>query len=144
VSDAIANAKTPITHKSPPKGYPTDKAKYADPANYKYPLDTAKRTRAAWSYIHKTKNRKGYSADELSAIEGRIRKAAKKFDIELSAENSSTSEAARFANIELLKLEAEALAEMEADLDGWDTLLREADGAGANAESSGTGASLIW
>jgi hypothetical protein len=33
--------------------------KYADPKNFKYPIDTEKHARAAWSYIHQERNRKG-------------------------------------------------------------------------------------
>jgi uncharacterized protein DUF6582 len=75
-------------HGSPPKGYPEGKGDYADPANYKYPIDTADRVRAAWSYIHQAKNREPYSDTELSAIEAKIKAAAKKFDIEISEERT--------------------------------------------------------
>lgn len=71
--------------KSPPKGYPESRDDYADPTNYKYPIDTEAHVRAAWSYINQADNRKGYSAEELSAIEGRIKRAAQKFGIEISA-----------------------------------------------------------
>lgn len=84
--DAIergAPAKKDDGHDSPPEGYPESKAHYADPTNYKYPIDTAEHVRAAWSYIHQARNREGYSDEELSFIEARIRKAAEKFDVEL-------------------------------------------------------------
>ncbi len=58
---------------------------YADPANGKYPIDTEEHCRAAWSYINMPKNQKGYSADELAAIKGRIKSAAKKFGIDIQA-----------------------------------------------------------
>jgi ATP-dependent protease ClpP protease subunit len=77
-------SKKPGSPQSPPKGYPTSKDQYADPENYKYPIDTADRTRAAWSYINKAENRKGYSASELTYIENRIKSAAKKFGIKIS------------------------------------------------------------
>lgn len=57
---------------------------YADPKNGKYPIDTAERTRAAWSYINQAKNAAEYSAKELAAIKGRIRSAARKFGIEIA------------------------------------------------------------
>lgn len=71
-----------ITHKSPPKDYPKDKDKYADPKNYKYPVDSSERVRAAWSYINMPKNQKGYSSSEIAEIKSRIKRAGKKFGIE--------------------------------------------------------------
>lgn len=68
--------------KSPPKGYPESKSKYADPVNYKYPIDTEEHTRAALAYIGQARNRKKYTKKELAYIESRIHAAAKKFGIE--------------------------------------------------------------
>lgn len=68
--------------KSPPKGYPKSKTKYADPVNFKYPIDTEEHTRAALSYIGQARNRKKYTEKELAYIEARIHAAAKKFGIE--------------------------------------------------------------
>jgi hypothetical protein len=70
-------------HKSAPKGYPKDTKQYADPKNFKYPLDTEQHVRAAWSYIHQAKNRKNYSASELKSMEARIRKALDKYDVDI-------------------------------------------------------------
>ena len=66
---------------------------YADPG-YKpdgikrYPIDTAKHVKAAWSYINQTKNEEGYSAKQLEHIKEKIKHAAKKFGIEISEERS--------------------------------------------------------
>mgnify|MGYP001388072053 CR=1 FL=1 len=57
---------------------------FADPTNNKYPIDTEEHVRAAWSYINKSSNADKYDADEVDAIKGRIRRAAKRFDIEIS------------------------------------------------------------
>lgn len=73
-----------VTHKSPPKDYPKDKGKYADPSNYKYPIDTESHIRAAWSYINMPKNQKGYSPSELASIKSRIKHAGKEFGINFS------------------------------------------------------------
>jgi len=73
-------------HKSPPKGYPKKKVQYADPKNYKYPLDTEKHVRAAWSYIHMPRNRKMYTASELAAMEAKIKRAGKKYGIDFRDE----------------------------------------------------------
>lgn len=57
---------------------------FADPVNNKYPINTAEHVRAAWSYIHHKDNADKYDADEVRLIEDRIKKAAKKFDVEIS------------------------------------------------------------
>ena len=57
---------------------------FADPTNNKYPIDTEEHVRAAWSYINKKSNAAKYDADEVEAIRGRITRAAKRFDIEIS------------------------------------------------------------
>lgn len=60
---------------------------FADSVNNKYPIDTPEHIRAAWSYIHHKDNAAKYKADEVQTIQDRIRRAAKKHDIELSEEN---------------------------------------------------------
>jgi hypothetical protein len=80
--------------KSPPKGYPTSKDDYADPTNFKYPLETEKHVRAALSYFSKKANRSkgGYSPAEQKFMWGRILRAAKKYGIELSPDVSKRAE----------------------------------------------------
>ena len=58
--------------------------KFADPTNNKYPIDTEEHVRAAWSYINHKDNAAKYGKDEVGTIKGRIKRAAKKFDIEIS------------------------------------------------------------
>ena len=70
---------------------------YADPGYQKdgvkrYPIDTEKHVRAAWSYINMPKNREFYTAEQLNKIETKIKSAAKKFDINISSDNLSMSE----------------------------------------------------
>ncbi|MDE2473116.1 MAG: hypothetical protein KGL35_31520 [Bradyrhizobium sp.] len=53
----------------------TDKygdVEYADEANKKYPLDSAKHIKAAWSYIHMPKNAGKYSAEDAGTIKRKI------------------------------------------------------------------------
>ncbi|HLU08979.1 MAG TPA: DUF6582 domain-containing protein [Oceanobacillus sp.] len=57
---------------------------FADPTNNKYPIDTEEHVRAAWSYINHKDNAAKYDADEVKQIKNRIKRAAKKFDIEIS------------------------------------------------------------
>lgn len=57
---------------------------FADPTNKKYPLDTDKHVRAAWSYINHPDNAAKYSKDEVETIKSHIKRAAKKHKIEIS------------------------------------------------------------
>jgi len=65
---------------SPPKGYPRNKSQYADPANFKFPIDR-KHIRGAISYFNKAKNRRGYSMAEQKTMARRIVTAAKEFGV---------------------------------------------------------------
>jgi len=57
---------------------------FADPVNKKYPIDTKEHVRAAWSYINHKDNAAKYDADEVKTIKDRIKRAAKKHDVEIS------------------------------------------------------------
>lgn len=76
-------------HKSPPKGYPESKLKYADPVNFKYPIDTEAHARAAWSYIHQKRNRAKYDPEEFNFMCNRIKKALKKFGVEIEKDKKN-------------------------------------------------------
>lgn len=52
-------------------GYQADKVK-------RYPLDTEKHIRAAWSYIHQQRNEDKYSSEDLARVVARIRSAMKR------------------------------------------------------------------
>jgi hypothetical protein len=54
--------------------------------NNKYPIDTPKHIRAAWSYINREDNADKYSNDEVELIKSRIKRAAKKHDIDIEAD----------------------------------------------------------
>lgn len=56
---------------------------FADPVNNKYPIDTDKHIRAAWSYINHQDNAAEYDKDEVELIKKRIKRAAGKHDIEI-------------------------------------------------------------
>ena len=100
--------------KSPPKGYPSDKSKYADPTNYKYPLETEAHVRAALSYFSKPANRSkgGYSPEEQKFMWKRIIAAAKKFGIELSDDVKKHAEALGNSNSDCVEVK-ETLNEKE-------------------------------
>ena len=59
---------------------------FADPVNHKYPIDTAEHVRAAWSYINHKDNAAKYDAADVKTIKERIRKAAEKYGVEISAD----------------------------------------------------------
>ena len=58
--------------------------KFADPVNNKYPIDSPEHVRAAWSYINHKDDAGKYDADEVKTIKERIKRAAKKHDVEIS------------------------------------------------------------
>lgn len=59
---------------------------FADPVNKKYPIDTEEHIRAAWSYINHKDNAAKYDKDEVQTIKNRIKRAARKHGIEISAD----------------------------------------------------------
>ena len=59
---------------------------FADPVNNKYPIDTPEHVRAAWSYINHKDNAAKYDAAEVRQIKSRIKRAAKKQDVEIEDE----------------------------------------------------------
>lgn len=66
---------------------------YADEENKKYPLDK-EHVHAAWSYINMPKNAAKYSPDELTTIKNKIKRAAKKFGMEISDDKKQNKEKA--------------------------------------------------
>ena len=60
---------------------------FADPTNKKYPVDSPDHVRAAWSYINQSDNAEKYSSDELDTIKSRIKRAAKKYGVEISSDD---------------------------------------------------------
>ena len=67
--------------------------KFADEKNKKYPLDE-KHIHAAWSYINMPKNAEKYSPEDLKTIKDRIKRAAKKFGVEISEDKKNEEKAA--------------------------------------------------
>lgn len=72
---------------------PYGDVKYADPGYRdgvkRYPIDNEEHVRAAWAYINQAKNAGKYDAKELKAIKDKIVAAAKKYGIEIAADNES-------------------------------------------------------
>ncbi len=66
-------------------GYQADKKK-------RYPIDSEAHCRAAWSYINQADNAAKYTAEQVSAIKGRIRSAGKKYGITFESDSASRTE----------------------------------------------------
>jgi len=69
---------------------PYGDVKYADPGyqedgTKRYPLDTEEHVRAAWSYINVTSNAGRYSPEDLERVRNRIRQAARRMGVSISA-----------------------------------------------------------
>ncbi len=88
-------------HLTPPKGFPDDETLYADPVNYKYPMDTEERAYAAIRYWGKYKS--AYTPEEQKIIEERMKKLAKKFGIE-----PNFSKPIKITDIEMSVVEADS------------------------------------
>ena len=65
----------------PPQGYPKDPDKYADPANWKYPVHTPFHARAARRYFNDPRNRAKYTPEEQAYIDKKINEALEKFGV---------------------------------------------------------------
>ena len=83
---SVAAPTNPLCHTSPPKGYPSEKSQYGDPACYRYPLNTKARCLAAWRYVHQKDNKK-LLAGKAESVISKIKSYAKehyKLDLEES------------------------------------------------------------
>jgi hypothetical protein len=78
----------------PPEGYPKDPEKYADPANWKYPVHTPFHARAARRYFNKEGNRAKYSPEEQAFIDRRINESLEKFGVAIQVKGGEITEEA--------------------------------------------------
>src|SRR5437879_3014433 len=65
----------------PPQGYPKNPEKYADPANWKYPVHTPFHARAARRYFNEPRNRAKYTPEEQAYIDKKINEALERFGV---------------------------------------------------------------
>jgi uncharacterized protein DUF6582 len=65
----------------PPQGYPKGPDKYADPANWKYPVHTPFHARAARRYFNEPRNRVKYTPEEQAYIDKKINDALDRFGV---------------------------------------------------------------
>lgn len=89
----------------PPDRYPKDPDRYADPANWKYPVHTPVHARLARRYFNKPANRAKYSPGEQAYIDRKINEALERFGvaIELSPEDPGTEAGTIQADVPLDK-----------------------------------------
>lgn len=73
--------RKPFGRHEPPRNYPTDPEKYADPQNFMYPLDKPIRAKLARRYFDEPRNRGKYTEEEVLFIDSRIDEALKQFGI---------------------------------------------------------------
>ncbi len=78
----------------PPDGYPKDPDKYADPANWKYPVHTPFHARAARRYFNKEGNRAKYAPEEQAYIDRRINEALETFGVAIQVKGGEMSDEA--------------------------------------------------
>ncbi len=78
----------------PPEGYPKDPERYADPANWKYPVHTPFHARAARRYFNKEGNRAKYSAEEQAYVDKRINEALERFGVAVQMKGGEITEEA--------------------------------------------------
>lgn len=87
-SSATAKKIDPRSDVNPESGeHKYGDVEFADPVNNKYPIDNAEHVRAAWSYINHKDNAAKYDKDEVKLIKERIKRAAKKHDVEISEDD---------------------------------------------------------
>jgi len=84
---------------------PYGEVEYADTGHQKdkkkrYPIDTKKHVKAAWSYINMEHNAGQYSADDLAKVKGKIKAAAKKFNIDISDKSGRSAPDARSGQVD--------------------------------------------
>ncbi len=94
----MARAAKPIRRRDgragPPNGYPKDPEKYADPANWKYPVHTPFHARAARRYFNKPENRAKYTPEEQAYIDKKINEALERFGVAVKTKGGEIEEEA--------------------------------------------------
>src|SRR5437870_11633401 len=71
----------------PPQGYPKDPDKYADPANWKYPVHTQFHARGARRYFNELRNRAKYTPEEQAYIDKNMNEALDRSGVAVKRRN---------------------------------------------------------
>ena len=120
----------------PPEGYPKDPEKYADPANWKYPVHTPFHARAARRYFNKEGNRAKYSPEEQAYIDKRINEALEKFGVAIQVKGGEITEEAG-------TIQADVPLNKDIDRMSLDELLLVLLGTNRLASAKGIGRALV-
>lgn len=130
----------------PPDRYPKDPAKYADPANWKYPVHTAFHARAARRYFNKPENRAKYAPEEQAYIDKKINEALERFGVAVKTKGGEIEEEAGIiqADVPLNKdIDRMSLEELLLVLLGRNRL-ESAQGIGPNLVSVDKESVTLW
>jgi len=120
----------------PPEGYPKDPEKYADPANWKYPVHTPFHARAARRYFNKEGNRAKYSPEEQAYIDKKINEALEKFGVAIQVKGGEITEEAG-------TIQADVPLNKDIDRMSLDELLLVLLGTNRLASAKGIGRALV-
>ena len=120
----------------PPEGYPKDPEKYADPANWKYPVHTPFHARAARRYFNKEGNRAKYSPEEQAYIDKKINEALEKSGVAIQVKGGEITEEAG-------TIQADVPLNKDIDRMSLDELLLVLLGTNRLASAKGIGRALV-
>ena len=120
----------------PPEGYPKDPERYADPANWKYPVHTSFHARAARRYFNKPGNRAKYAPSERAFIDRSINAAMERFGIAVAVGPSAEGPEAG-------TIQADVPIDKDIGRMDLDELLGLFLGKGRRASARGIGADLV-
>lgn len=120
----------------PPEGYPKDPGKYADPANWKYPVHTPFHARAARRYFNKPGNRAKYNPEERAYIDRRINEALERFGVAVEVRGGEIEEEAGI-------IQADIPMDKDIDRMGLEDLLLVLLGKNRLASAKGIGSDLV-
>ncbi len=120
----------------PPEGYPKDPEKYADPANWKYPVHTPFHARAARRYFNKEGNRAKYSPEEQAYVDRRINDALEKFGVAIQVKGGEITDEAG-------TIQADVPLNKDIDAMSLEELLGVLLGTNRLASAKGMAASLV-
>jgi hypothetical protein len=120
----------------PPEGYPKDPARYADPANWKYPVHTPFHARAARRYFNKPGNRAKYTPQEEAYIDRAINEALVRFGVAVKIRGGEIEEEAGI-------IQADVPMNKDIDAMGLEDLLLVLLGRNRLASAQGIGRELV-
>ncbi len=120
----------------PPDGYPKDPEKYADPANWKYPVHTPFHARAARRYFNKPGNRAKYTPQEQAYIDRKIDGALEKFGVAIKVKGGEIEDEAGI-------IQADVPVDKDIDRLSRDELLLLLLGRNRLASARGIGGALV-